>query len=117
MSTDNGSLVPEGLLEEAARRFKLLSEPVRLQILNQLHAAGELNVQEIAAATGQSQANVSKHLGMLGRERLVVRRKEGLFAYYRIADPMLSDICSAVCRQLRRPGPPINRSESTSPSR
>lgn len=99
--TDN-HLVPSSLLDQAARRFKMLAEPVRLQILNHLHAEGELNVQQIVEATGQSQANVSKHLGLLSREGLVARRKEGLFVFYRIADPMLSDICSAVCGGLRR---------------
>lgn len=97
---ESGTLVPEPLLEQAARRFKMLSEPVRLQILNHLHAYGELHVQQIADATGQSQANVSKHLGLLYRENLVARRKEGLFAYYMIADPMLSDICTAVCENI-----------------
>lgn len=80
----------------------MLSEPVRLDILNHLHVATELNVQQIVEATDHSQANVSKHLGLLSREGLVDRRKEGLYVFYSIADPMLTVICRSVCGQLRR---------------
>ncbi len=95
------TLVPSAMLEQAARRFHLLSEPVRLEILNLLHLHGEMNVQELVEATGQQQANVSKHLRLLADEGLVVRRKEGLFAYYRIDDPSLSALCLLVCSQIR----------------
>ena len=100
MSTE--TLVPLGLLEEAARRFRLLGEPVRLQILNLLHAREECHVQGIVEATGQSQANVSKHLRLLLNEGLVARRKEGLYAHYSIADPTLAALCMLVCGQLQR---------------
>lgn len=95
------TLVPLEMLEQAARRFQLLGEPVRLEILNLLHVRGEMNVQEIVAATGQQQANVSKHLRLMADEGLVARRKEGLYAYYRIDDPSLSALCLLVCSQLR----------------
>ena len=95
-------LVPEELLDQAAQRFKLLGEPVRLAILNLLHAHGEMNVQELVDATGQHQANVSKHLRLMAEAGLVQRRKEGLFAYYRVADPSLSGMCLLVCGQLNR---------------
>jgi len=95
------TLVPLDLLQQAARRFQLLGEPVRLEILNLLHLHGEMNVQDLVAATGQQQANVSKHLRLLSDAGLVVRRKEGLFAYYRIDDPSLSALCLLVCSQLR----------------
>lgn len=98
------NLVPRDLLEEAARRFQLLGEPVRLEILNLLQAYDEMNVQEIVEATGQSHANVSKHLRLMASAGLVSRRKEGLYAFYRISDPSLSGICLLVCGQLRDGG-------------
>lgn len=94
-------LIPRPLLSLAARRFKLLSEPVRLELLNLLHTGGEQNVQDLVAATGQSQANVSKHLRLLMDEGLVARRREGHYAYYRIDDPSLAGLCLLVCGQLR----------------
>ncbi len=96
------TMIPTSLLEDAARRFRLLGEPVRLALLNALHEAGELPVQDLAARTGQSQANVSKHLRLLLEEGLVRRRQEGVFAYYAIADPTLAALCLLVCGQLRQ---------------
>lgn len=98
----DATMVPVDLLKEAAHRFRLLGEPVRLQILNLLHAQGECNVQTLVEATEQSQANVSKHLRLLLDEGLVARRKEGLYAYYSIDDPTLAALCLLVCGQLER---------------
>lgn len=94
-------LLPEQLLERVAQRFKILSEPVRLQLLNQLQVEGEMNVQELVDATGQRQANVSKHLGIMRREGLLDRRKEGLHVYYSLDDPSIQALCLLVCGQLR----------------
>lgn len=96
------TLVPRDLLEHTAHRFRLLGEPTRLQILNCLHAMGEQNVQSLVSATGQSQANVSKHLRLLLNEGLIGRRQEGPFAYYRITDPTLAALCMLVCGRLQQ---------------
>ena len=95
------NLVPREMLEQVARRFRLLGEPVRLEILNHLHTRGEMNVQELVEATGQGQANVSKHLGLLADDGLVSRRKDGLYAYFHIDDSSLSGLCLLVCGQIR----------------
>ena len=93
-------LIPRAQLQLVARRFQLLSKPVRLEILNLLHVRGEMTVQELVEATGQSQANLSKHLKVLREGGLVARRQEGVFAYYRINDPMLAALCVLVCSQV-----------------
>lgn len=95
-------MVPPEMIERASRRFKLLGEPVRLELLSALNVNGEMAVQELVEATGHRQANVSKHLGHLAEEGLVARRKEGLYAYYRIADPTVSALCLLVCGRLRQ---------------
>jgi len=95
-------LVPREIMYRAARRFKILSEPVRLEILSLLHERGEMSVQELVEETGQHQANISKHLGHLAAENCVKRRKQGLYAYYSINDPTLSSICMLVCGRLRQ---------------
>ena len=94
-------LIPSGHLEQAANRFKILSETVRLELLNQLQMKGEMTVSELVEATGHRQANVSKHLGMMAREGLLSRRKEGLYVYYEINDPTLSALCMLVCGRIR----------------
>lgn len=98
---DTTPLVPMPLLEQASRRFKLLGDVSRLAILNLLHTHGELSVQALVDGTGQSQPNVSRHLGLMAREGMVERRREGMNVYYRISDPSLSGICLLICGQLR----------------
>lgn len=93
--------VPPELVDEAARRFRLLGDPTRLRLLNALHESGELSVSGLASRTGASVANTSKHLTQLERERLVARRRQGTTAYYRIADPSLLALCDLVCSGLR----------------
>lgn len=94
-------LFPEPYFEHVARRFRVLGEPVRLRLLKILMAAGERTVQQLVEATGQHQANVSKHLRILLDEHIVSRRQEGLYAYYAISDPTVASLCLIVCSQLK----------------
>jgi DNA-binding transcriptional ArsR family regulator len=93
-------LTPQ-LAEIIARRFAVLGDPTRLRLINLLHATGEASVSELVAATGGTQANISKHLGVLLGERMVFRRREGSRALYRIADPTLIALCDQVCAGVR----------------
>lgn len=88
-------------LELVAQYFSALAVPMRLKILNQLRD-GERNVGEITAATGCTQANVSKHLAMLAHNGLVAKTQRGTSAYYRIADESIYRLCELVCDQLDR---------------
>lgn len=97
----SSQLIPKTLLDRVAQRFKTLSEPIRLQILNQLMATGEMSVMQLVKATGQRQANISKHLALMTREGILGRRKEGLNVFYRIDDPSIHGICSLVCGRIR----------------
>lgn len=94
-------MVPRSMLEQVAQRFKLLGVPVRLEVLDRLQEEGECSVQELVDATGQSHANVSKHLRLMLDEGFVARRKEGTYAYYSIGDPTLAALCTVVCSRLR----------------
>jgi ArsR family transcriptional regulator len=86
-------------LDLIAERFRVLGDPLRLRLL---HALGEreVSVGELVEASGTSQANVSKHLRILLRAGLVERRKEGLLAYYRVADASIFQLCDLVCGRL-----------------
>ena len=83
--------------ELIARRFRALSDPTRLRILDYLRSNSEASVGEIAEALGASQQNVSKHLGALLAEAFVARRKRGTSSLYRIADPGVHELCDGVC--------------------
>jgi DNA-binding transcriptional ArsR family regulator len=93
--------LPEPLAELIARRFRVLGEPMRITLLDLLRD-GEASVHELTAATGASQQNVSKHLGVLLEAGIVGRRKEGTFALYRIADDEVFELCESVCGSLQR---------------
>ncbi|WP_022835884.1 ArsR/SmtB family transcription factor [Salisaeta longa] len=95
-------LIPDHLLPRVAQRLKIIGEPVRLELLNLLRVHGELSVQALVDASGHRQANVSKHLGIMMREGLVARRKEGVQAFYSLDDPSLPGLCVLVTNQLRQ---------------
>lgn len=76
--------------------LKALADKTRIKIMQSLHS-GEKCVADIVNETGSSQANISKHLSLLNRARLVSSRKEGLQVFYKISDPCINDICDAIC--------------------
>lgn len=92
------AFTPE-VLELIAERFKALSEPARLQILQCLRS-GERTVTELVDETGFGQANVSKHLQHLFSLGFVRRRKEGLFTYYSLAGKSVLQLCDTMCGRL-----------------
>ncbi|MBK6725037.1 MAG: winged helix-turn-helix transcriptional regulator [Acidobacteria bacterium] len=59
-----------------ATRFKVLSEPLRLQILQYLEN-GESSVTNVTKAVNSTQPNVSKHLKILQDEGFVAKRQRG----------------------------------------
>ena len=69
--------IPEPVVELIAERFRLLSEPMRVRALDQMRAAGEVSVSDVATSLGSSQQNVSKHLGILHAGGVVSRRRDG----------------------------------------
>jgi DNA-binding transcriptional ArsR family regulator len=93
--------LPDFLVDQIAQRFRVLAEPTRIKLLDRLRD-GEATVQELQEATGGSQQNVSKHLGILLSEGLVVRRKRGNWSCYAIADDSVFALCELVCGGLRR---------------
>ena len=93
--------LPAELAGPLAERFRLLSEPTRLRLLDLLRD-GERTVGDLAGDLGCTQANVSKHLAMLAEGGLVSRRRDGLRSYYGVADESVFNLCDSVCESLRR---------------
>ncbi len=89
-------LTPEAA-ELIASRFRALSDPTRLRIIDLLRTSGEASVGELTEALGASQQNVSKHLSALLAGGFVARRKQGTSSLYRIADPQVLELCERVC--------------------
>lgn len=86
-------------LELVAARFRVLGEPNRLRLLAEMQE-GERCVNDLALATGLTQANVSRHLQSLLQSGLLNRRKAGLQVYYSIADSKIFELCNLVCGSL-----------------
>jgi len=104
MSRKKKSETPKELsplaLDLIASRFRALSEPVRLRLLNLL-MQGEHTVGQLVEASGSGQANVSKHLSVLREAGMVGTRKEGLTTVCFIADQIVTDLCEMMCSRLR----------------
>ena len=83
------------LYGQFARIGKALSSPHRLEIL-ELLAQGERTVDSLATEIGLSLANASQHLQALRQAALVESRKEGLYVSYRLADPAVFELCTAI---------------------
>jgi DNA-binding transcriptional ArsR family regulator len=93
--------VPPVLAELVAQRFRVLGEPMRIRLLDRLREA-PATVSELQEATGASQQNVSKHLGVLLGVGFVRRERDGNFVRYEIADPWVFELCEYVCGGIRR---------------
>lgn len=91
--------LPPELLALVAARFRVLSDPVRLQIL-QLLREEERSVGMLVQDLGFSQPNVSKHLRTLQDAGLIGRRQEGTTAWYSLADPSVFQLCDLVCSSI-----------------
>jgi DNA-binding transcriptional ArsR family regulator len=91
--------VPQEVVQQVAEYFSILSEPMRLRILNLLRE-GEKCVQELVEATHTSQANVSKHLKVMLQAGILSRRSEGTSAYYKVEDELIFELCNLVCDRL-----------------
>ena len=92
------TLTPDEL-ERIAARFKMLGEPTRLKIL-QAVCGSPRTVTDIVAATGATQANVSKHLALLAAAGILQREKDGQCVYYGIKDRLAVKMCELVRAQV-----------------
>src|SRR3989304_3558559 len=88
-----------GLKRELFERFagigKALSSGVRIELIELLSQA-ERPVEQLVEESGLSVANVSQHLQVLRRARLVEVRREGLYAFYRLANDQVFRVWQAV---------------------
>ena len=89
------SPIPDELVELIARRFRLLSEPMRIRLLDRLRD-GEATVHQLGDELDASEQNISKHLTLAAEAGVLARRKEGNRVYYRIADPDVLALCEQV---------------------
>lgn len=93
------ALLPPAALEAVAARFRALSVPARLRILNAL-MAGPATMGALVERTGLEQSNLSRHVAALERARCVRREPRGRQVLVSVADPDLEALCALVCQRL-----------------
>jgi DNA-binding transcriptional ArsR family regulator len=92
------SLSPRAI-EHIANRFKILSEPLRLRILQNLQD-GEMSVSGLTEAIETSQPNISKHLKLMQDAGILKRQQIGNTVFYSILDNSIFTLCEIVCGSL-----------------
>lgn len=96
MPTEPQSAPPDSVLEQVARCFTVLGEMTRLRILRSV-CHEERCVADIVIEVGSSQTNVSRHLGVMHRAGVLVRRRTGNLVFYAVADPVFTELCKTLC--------------------
>jgi len=82
--------------EELAARFKALSDPTRVAIINSLSAADEVCVCNLTATFDLSQPTISHHLKILREAGLVESSRRGTWAYYRLVPEAVAALRGAL---------------------
>jgi ArsR family transcriptional regulator len=74
--------------------FKVLSNPVRIQILDTLRS-GEKSVNNIAQGLEVEASSISQQLAILRRHNLVTTRRQGNYVFYSIRDEAIFKVLDA----------------------
>jgi DNA-binding transcriptional ArsR family regulator len=77
--------------------FRALADPTRRAVFERL-ASGEMSVSQLKAGFAISQPAVSQHLAALKSAGLVSERRDGRFAYYRVAPEGLAPLADWIDR-------------------
>jgi ArsR family transcriptional regulator, arsenate/arsenite/antimonite-responsive transcriptional repressor len=82
-------LLPGSTAEELAAVHRALADPTRVQMLHLLKASSQpICVCDFTAAFDLGQPTVSHHLGKLRAAGFVSSHREGIWAFYRLAEDM-----------------------------
>lgn len=86
-------------LEYVAGMLRVISHPVRLDIIDLLQVHGRLTVQEIQESLGLEQAIASQHLILMKDKGVLKAEKSGRYRYFSLVYPTMKNIikCLEVC--------------------
>ena len=91
----------ERVLELKAEILKALAQPTRLKILELLRQ-GERCICEIVPAINGEQSNISRHISLMQKSRLIATRKDGVKVMVKVRDPQIFDILDRISMVLKR---------------
>lgn len=92
VSTLVKSPFPKSTYKRNATIYRIMANPKRLEILNLLKNH-ELTVSELVEIIGSRKANISQHLSILRRQKLVKVRRSGKNSFYSIVNPRIVEPC------------------------
>ena len=80
-----------------AERFKALSDPARVSIVNRIAGEGEVCTCQLTGPLGLSQPTVSHHLRVLKEAGLIeVARRRGTWTFYRLVPQAMEQLAFAI---------------------
>ncbi len=82
------------LTEVKAELFKSMGHPARIQLLEML-ADGPVAVSRLRDNTGLEPSNMSQHLGVLRRQRLILPSRRDGRLFYELASPEVNVLLEA----------------------
>ena len=89
--------LPKKSAEALADRFKALSDPARVAIVNQLAGRGEVCTCNLTGFLGLSQPTVTHHLRVLREAGLIeIARRRGTFSFYRLVPEAMEQLAFAL---------------------
>ena len=87
----------KGSAQALAERFKALSEPARVSIVNRIAGDGEVCTCQLTGPLGLSQPTVSHHLRVLKEAGLIeAARKSGTWTFYRLVPEAMEQLAFAI---------------------
>ena len=90
----------EQVIELKAEILKALAQPTRLRILECLRK-GEKCICEIVPLIHGEQSNISRHISVMQKSRLVATRKDGVRVMVKVRDPKIFDVLDRVSQILQ----------------
>lgn len=84
-------MIDEEHLKEMNKVMKLLSNPVRVQMLYVLENKS-MSVNELSEKLSVEQSVVSHNLALLREYQLVMAERQGKYNYYQLNDPHILDV-------------------------
>jgi ArsR family transcriptional regulator len=90
-------LLPKRSAEAIAERFKALSDPARVSIVNRVAGQGELCTCQLTTPLGLSQPTVSHHLRVLKEAGLIeIARRRGTSTFYRLVPDAMEQLAFVI---------------------
>ena len=89
--------LPKRSAEAIAERFKALSDPARVSIVNRIAGQGEVCTCQLTAPLGLSQPTVSHHVRVLKEAGLIeVAHRRGTWTFYRLVPDAMEQLAFVI---------------------